>query len=558
VLFINRIPTDIATVFADEDRLVQILHNLIGNAAKFTDRGSITISVDRIDQALAVHVADTGIGIPADKLEHVFTSFMQVDGSVERKYGGTGLGLSITRQLVKLHGGDMSVQSVFGEGSTFTFTLPIVDEAVTAEVSLIQDESRHIPDYGYLLVSHDDAHVSETKTDKNIYEHILVVDDDPINRLVLVNFLSLRNYRISEAVSGEEAIAFIADGGAVDLVLLDIMMPRMSGYQTCKALRKTFPAHELPIILLTARSQTSDLVMGFDVGANDFLTKPVTKEELLARVATHLQLRDVTRNLDSKVAERTEELQRKNLGLRQTQLELESAYKKLEQASLSDPLTGLHNRRFLNKFLAADVAIVEREYLNWTKPSSEGLLLEKPTESDFIFIMLDVDYFKSVNDSFGHGAGDHVLEQFGVVLKTALRESDYLVRWGGEEFLVVVRFTVRTEAAEMAERIRQVVASYSFDIGNGQMLQKTCSIGFACYPFYEQAPSVMTWEQVVDTADRALYAAKKSGRNCCVGLAAGDAADIQINPAVDENLPALITQEAIAVIHSNISSSLQW
>lgn len=562
--FVNRVPADLPPVYADEDRLMQIFYNLIGNAAKFTDRGSIIISAEADDDVITVHVIDTGIGIPADKLTDIFSSFQQVEGTSDRMQGGTGLGLPITRQLVELHGGEMTVESLFGQGSRFSFTLPlgampdhVADSAPTEEAN-----SHSLPAYGHLLTSVDNSVQPVLATATGNQEHILIVDDDPINRQVLVNYLAMRNYRVTEASSGEEAIKLVEQGERVDLVLLDIMMPRLSGYQTCKILRESHPAHELPIILLTARRQMSDLVMGFDVGANDFLTKPIAKEELLARVATHLQLRDVTRNLDSKVAERTEELHLKNEGLREAQLALENAYKKLEEASLSDPLTGLHNRRFLNKFIAADVSIAEREYNDWLTRSVQNPALEIPLQSDLIFMLLDVDHFKAVNDKHGHSAGDRVLEQLGRLLEAALRDSDYLVRWGGEEFLIVVRFTARSEALEMAERIRQTVAACPFDLGNGQVLHKTCSIGFASYPFYARAPAVLSWEQVIDTADRALYAAKNSGRNCWVGLAAGVAADRDagqlLNPAVYEKIPALIEQGTLVSPASVKDKPLQW
>jgi diguanylate cyclase (GGDEF)-like protein len=329
------------------------------------------------------------------------------------------------------------------------------------------------------------------------------------------------------------------------------MMPKMSGYETCKRLRESYRTYELPIIFLTARSQTQDLVMGFEVGANDYLIKPISKEELLARVDMHLQLYSATQYLDRKVAERTEELRAKNEGLKQAQQELQSAYQKLEEASLSDPLTGLHNRRFLSKSMPSDISLVEREYQNWLFANQtngdDEIHWPLPKDHDLIFMLLDVDYFKWVNDSYGHSAGDKVLEQLSRLLEDVLRDSDYLVRWGGEEFLIVARFCSRAEAPEMAERIRQAVAHYTFDLGNGQQLQKTCSIGYAVYPFYPQVPNTLSWEQVVDTADRALYAAKNAGRDCWVGIASKPGVVLDMNPAVDKNLNLLLAKGAIEI-----------
>jgi two-component system sensor histidine kinase ChiS len=545
----NHVPANLPAAYADEDRLLQILHNLIGNAVKFTHEGSINIYAELKDDQIQVQVADTGIGISVEQLADIFQPFHQADGRAERVYGGTGLGLSITKQLVELHGGTINVQSNTGQGSVFSFSLPL---SLELPVSIAVDESAHEVVADFAEIPTQQLNESRQARNGQPYQgHILVVDDDSVNRLVLVNHLALRNYRVTEAASGEEAIALVEEHGDIDLVLLDIMMPKMSGYETCKRLRGSYRTYELPIIFLTARSQTQDLVMGFDVGANDYLTKPIAKEELLARVDMHLQLYSATQYLDRKVAERTEELRAKNEGLKQAQHELQSAYKKLEEASLSDPLTGLHNRRFLSKSMGADISLVEREYQNWLfanqTSGEDDIHWPLPKDHDLIFMLLDVDYFKWVNDSYGHSAGDKVLEQLSRLLEEVLRDSDYLVRWGGEEFLIVARFCSRAEAPEMAERIRQAVAHYAFDLGNGQQLQKTCSIGYAVYPFYPQVPNTLTWEQVVDTADRALYAAKNAGRDCWVGIASKPGAVLDMNPAADKNLNLLLAKGAIEI-----------
>jgi diguanylate cyclase (GGDEF)-like protein len=500
------------------------------------------------DQIL-VQIADSGIGIAAEHLTTIFQPFQQVDGRAERVYGGTGLGLSITKQLVELHGGTISVQSNAGQGSVFCFSLPLSLE-LPAQSAV--DDTAHELAVDFVETPTQQLNESRAaRTGKTFQGHILVVDDDSVNRLVLVNHLALRNYRVTEAASGEEAIALVEEHGDIDLVLLDIMMPKMSGYETCKRLRESYRTYELPIIFLTARSQTQDLVMGFEVGANDYLIKPISKEELLARVDMHLQLYSATQYLDRKVAERTEELRAKNEGLKQAQQELQSAYQKLEEASLSDPLTGLHNRRFLSKSMPSDISLVEREYQNWLFANQtngdDEIHWPLPKDHDLIFMLLDVDYFKWVNDSYGHSAGDKVLEQLSRLLEDVLRDSDYLVRWGGEEFLIVARFCSRAEAPEMAERIRQAVAHYTFDLGNGQQLQKTCSIGYAVYPFYPQVPNTLSWEQVVDTADRALYAAKNAGRDCWVGIASKPGVVLDMNPAVDKNLNLLLAKGAIEI-----------
>lgn len=553
---LNNVPQSLPPVSADEDRLLQILHNLVGNAIKFTEQGTVTVTAKTIDDGVEVSVEDTGRGISKESWESIFMPFEQLENSAVRTQGGAGLGLSITRQLVELHGGKISVDSKPNEGTRFSITLPATTDA--AQESL---HTEHVEALKPLNLDIFDESItpptSELKPARHEGQrrHVLVVDDDAINRQVLTDMLSLRNYRVTECASGFEAIEYIELHSDVDLVLLDLMMPQLSGYQTCQRLRSIHQTHELPIILLTARTQTSDLVSGFDVGANDFLTKPVAKDELIARVAMHIQLVDAIRNLDKKVAERTAELRRKNEFLSQAQNALEEVNQKLEEASLSDPLTGLHNRRFLSKSLPADISIVERRYQAWKAGGkNKGTL---PRESDLLFLLLDIDYFKSVNDEHGHNAGDKVLEQISRLLETILRESDYLVRWGGEEFLIVIRYCSRTEATDLAERIRRGIEAVEFKIDSGQTLRRTCSMGLATYPFYPNTSSALSWEQVVDVADRALYMAKQSGRNTWVYLSsAPDYTGPTLNPSTEENIRRLKKAGGILVSASKDTDPL--
>jgi diguanylate cyclase (GGDEF)-like protein len=147
--------------------------------------------------------------------------------------------------------------------------------------------------------------------------------------------------------------------------------------------------------------------------------------------------------------------------------------------------------------------------------------------SDLVFLLLDLDHFKSVNDTYGHAAGDAVLVQTAAVLSRVFRASDPVVRWGGEEFLAVARFVDRREAPRLAEKIRAAIAGHPFRLDDGTVLQRTCSVGFAAFPFTPSQPRSIPWEEVVGLADFGLYAAKKSGRNRWVGIEAGEAEDPQ-------------------------------
>jgi diguanylate cyclase (GGDEF)-like protein len=205
--------------------------------------------------------------------------------------------------------------------------------------------------------------------------------------------------------------------------------------------------------------------------------------------------------LERKVGERTAELEAVSRALAEKS-------RILEHSSITDPLTGLHNRRFLTDHIEREIGARARR--------SEG--------TDCVFFLIDVDHFKRVNDLYGHGAGDAVLVQFGRRLQTVLRGSDHLVRWGGEEFLAVAGETGRGRADELAERLRGVVAEAPFVSDDGRMLQVTCSVGFACAPFLPHDPQAFAWPDVLQIADVALYAAKRSGRNTWVGFQAGPSA----------------------------------
>lgn len=303
---INNISPDIPPVEADENRVQQILFNLVGNGVKFTDSGIVNVSAEVVNNYLEITVADTGIGIPPSKRDRIFESFEQADGSTGREYGGTGLGLAITKKLVELHGGKIWVDSTIGGGSRFTFTLPLSQALDSPDTTLsrlnktlvnknenlsklIGVDFNSIPTETTPIVTDEAINLEEiTKTNRNF--QILIVDDEPINLQVLVNHLSLENYTVTQASNGIEALAAIDDGFQPDLILLDIMMPRMTGYEVCQKIREKFPDYELPIVLLTAKNQASDLVEGLESGANDYLTKPIYKKELLARIKTHIHL----------------------------------------------------------------------------------------------------------------------------------------------------------------------------------------------------------------------------------------------------------------------------
>jgi two-component system, sensor histidine kinase LadS len=281
----NNIPESLPAVIADEERLQQIFYNLIGNAIKFTEHGRIMISASENGKEFEISVTDTGIGIPSDGLEKIFNYFEQIDQSDTKKYGGTGLGLAISKHLVELHGGRIFVSSMPGRGSTFTFTLPSIKSKHE------ESEKNIIP-----VRQVEPVVRSEYLRDESVKkEHlILLVDDDPINLQVIKNQMASTDYSLLFATNGHDAMQKIEQYENIDLVLLDIMMPGLSGYDVCARIRENYSLIEKPVVFLTAKNQVNDIAIGFDAGANDYLVKPFHQKELLSRVTTLLRLKKIT------------------------------------------------------------------------------------------------------------------------------------------------------------------------------------------------------------------------------------------------------------------------
>lgn len=281
------IPDDIPFVLADPVRFEQILYNLLGNAIKYAGQSTIRVVAEPAGKMVAISVEDTGVGIAGDSLERIFQPLEQAGmGDGTRGPGGTGLGLTIARQLATFLNGKLTASSVVGEGSRFTLTLP----AATVEPSYID----------YFGEKLDPERLNETvgmigrnqiASDSPILPGvplILVVDDEPINIQVLRNVLQPLGYAVRAAENGPGALSFI-DHIKPDLVVLDVMMPGMSGLEVAKAIRERHDLLDVPIIMVTARSRTRDVIAGFEHGANDYVVKPFVKDELLARVATLLE-----------------------------------------------------------------------------------------------------------------------------------------------------------------------------------------------------------------------------------------------------------------------------
>ncbi|MES9851720.1 MAG: GGDEF domain-containing protein [Candidatus Thiodiazotropha sp. L084R] len=219
--------------------------------------------------------------------------------------------------------------------------------------------------------------------------------------------------------------------------------------------------------------------------------------------------------------------------------QLQKAHNQLLKVSLTDELTGLWNRRYFNDTIQKDVDQVLRHYQK-NRQNREKM---STSETNIVFIMVDLDHFKSVNDNYGHAAGDQILIQMRDLLSTSYRKMDTTIRWGGEEFLIVLRNVSREDYTLHIERIRLAVETHQFDINKKESVQLTCSIGAAVFPFLTNSPEEMSWEKVVYLADACLYAAKRSGRNAWVGIIPTTLATSKdFKPHFTNNLPGLIQQ----------------
>lgn len=382
---INKIPADFPLVMADEKRLIQILFNLLHNAIKFTNQGEIKIQVSMQEEKAQIMITDTGVGMGEEALRTIFEPYAQEHNG---EGGGFGLGLNISRKLVELHGGTLQVQSVLGEGSTFRFAIPLAD--LSAEEAAITSELKSSIQLNYQERTRDENHLDATAEAQLelTFERlrILVVDDDPVNLQVIETMFSEENYTIETVLSGEEALALL-DVKEWDLVISDVMMPQMSGYDLTRRIRQRFTITELPILLLTARSQPTDIENGFLAGANDYVTKPVEALEFKSRVRA---LTSVKQSMHEKLRMESAWLQAQiqphfvfnalNTIMALSEIDLDRMHKVLEAFShLLRRKFQFHNINMLSP-IEEEIALVE-----------DYLLIEKERFQDRLCVIWEID-----------------------------------------------------------------------------------------------------------------------------------------------------------------------
>jgi signal transduction histidine kinase len=349
-------PESLPLAMADESRLIQILYNLIGNAIKYTPEGEVIVTARSVGNRLRVSIIDTGVGIPEEKLGVIFEAFEKADGPSANEYGGVGLGLGLAKRLVELHGGQIEVASEAGSGSTFTFTIPVALAGGAEEGETVRAEGRFAPARTDARPSGKEVAVAADPNPARRKAAILAVDDDPVNLRVVMAALADEPYEIITASSGREALNVLEGGDRrIGLVVLDVMMPGLTGYETCRLIRRSFALSELPVLLTTVRREPEDLMLGFEAGANDFVTKPFHPHELKARARSLLEMK-----------RSAEDAVRSELAFLQAQIKphfLYNALNTIVSLSLDEPKTTHDLLLHLSRYLRGSFDFKNREGL---------------------------------------------------------------------------------------------------------------------------------------------------------------------------------------------------
>jgi len=293
---------------------------------------------------------------------------------------------------------------------------------------------------------------------------ILVVDDNPVVRKLATTLLAKKNYDVTACESGRQGIEK-AKTLSPHVILLDVMMPEIDGYEVCRKLQLDDITKDIPIIMVSSKTESIDKIKGLEHGAADYVTKPFDRGELLARVATQVRMKTLW-----------DELQEKN--------------SMLEELAKKDGLTNLFNHRHFQERIA------------------EEFYRSKRYSLPLCCALIDIDHFKTVNDNYGHQAGDVILNSLGGLFEENKRDIDSAARYGGEEFALILPHTDKECSRAMCERLCHIIQEETFLVSS-KTINITVSIGIAAYPDV----SVETHSELIKCADEALYAAKKSGRN---------------------------------------------
>lgn len=297
---------------------------------------------------------------------------------------------------------------------------------------------------------------------------LLIVDDSPIIRQLVKNAVTGAGLfsSILEAKDGMDALK-VFFGKKVDFVITDVMMPKVDGYKFISAIKDNEAGKDVPVIMLSgSRKEVVDKIKGLNIGASDYLIKPFDSSELLARINVFLKIQELQNELKEKNA-------------------------LLEKLSITDDLTGLYNRRYFYDHINMHIALAKRH------------------DYHIGCLMMDIDHFKNINDTYGHDVGDKTLKGLAALMKGKMRDGEILARFGGEEFIICLCRADEKGAVSAAERMRKAIEGANLSGDSGAPIKTTISIGIAIYP----DKNLKNSDEVIKAADEALYHAKRSGRN---------------------------------------------
>jgi len=408
---------------ADGDRLREAIGNLVANAIKYTPTGGrVELTLSQTPAATSISIRDNGPGIAPDELPTLFDRYRR--GRSGRAHGGgVGLGLSWAREVVRLHGGTISVQTALGAGTRFCIQLPVRAEA------------------------------EPTSSERS---RVLVVEDDSDVREVMLELLRER-FDVVAADNGEMGVE-LAKTERPDVVLMDLFMPRLDGFAALEDLRRDPRTVETPVIFLSGSSDEQVKLRVLDLGAADYLVKPFSPRELVARV--------------------------------EKALESTRQRRAIQALAQVDALTGLPNYGAFRSRLDEEMKRAARYH------------------TPLAAVMIDLDRLKQINDSFGHDLGNRAIAALADHIRANLRTSDFAARFGGDEFVVLLPHTRPDEAAIFAERVRTGLSQLRIQVERGQ-LELAASFGVCALP----TDGVTSPEEALRGADAALYQAKRAGRD---------------------------------------------
>jgi len=306
---------------------------------------------------------------------------------------------------------------------------------------------------------------------------ILVVEDNPVARKLLEKTLVKAGHEIVCVENGQKALKMFNER-FFPIVITDWMMPEMDGLQLCRALRKNISTGYVFIFMLTARGSTDDMVAGLEAGADDYLTKPVNRAELIARLKTAARVLELEKSL-------------------------KDANEEIRILSITDTLTKCYNRTYMDEQLPKEL----KRAIRYNRPIS--------------LVMIDIDHFKRVNDTYGHQAGDAVLKELVISINRSIRSDvDWVARYGGEEFLVVFPETDFEKASVLVERLRRDISQKTIQIKEKE-IRITASFGVSGFTSSHSLKEI-SYETMISLADESLYQAKEKGRNRVIGRAIDD------------------------------------